>query len=128
MSTVSRTCARALAIAAAVTLSAAAQTPPPQGRGTAPGGRGAPPPQGGGMLAAAGPADKPPVDSAAADRARPVYAAECINCHGTQARGTDEGPEPHAFADGAARSLRQPARPVPEEGTSDAERRRRRQR
>jgi mono/diheme cytochrome c family protein len=39
----------------------------------------------------AGPNDLPTVDEAAADRARPVYAALCINCHGTQARGTEKG-------------------------------------
>jgi mono/diheme cytochrome c family protein len=31
------------------------------------------------------------VDEAAANRGRKVYAAECINCHGTHARGTDNG-------------------------------------
>jgi mono/diheme cytochrome c family protein len=41
--------------------------------------------------AQAGPNDKPTVDAAAADRGRKIYAAECINCHGTQARGTDKG-------------------------------------
>ena len=39
-----------------------------------------------------GPADRPAVDAAAADRGRAVWAAECITCHGTQARGTDNGP------------------------------------
>ena len=38
-----------------------------------------------------GSADKHVVDEAAANRGRKVYAAECINCHGTQARGTDNG-------------------------------------
>jgi cytochrome c oxidase cbb3-type subunit III len=41
--------------------------------------------------AQAGPNDKPKVDPAAADRGRKTYAAECITCHGTQARGTDTG-------------------------------------
>ncbi len=50
------------------------------------------PQRGGGMLAGAGPSDKPPVDPAAADRAKPVYAAECVTCHGTMARGTAKGP------------------------------------
>jgi cytochrome c oxidase cbb3-type subunit 3 len=40
---------------------------------------------------AMGPNDKPKVDPAAADRGRKTYAAECIECHGTQARGTDKG-------------------------------------
>lgn len=44
------------------------------------------------MLAGAGPSDKPVVDPAAADRGRKTWAGECINCHGTQARGTDNGP------------------------------------
>jgi len=40
----------------------------------------------------AGPADAPYVDAALADKGKTVWAAECINCHGTQARGTDNGP------------------------------------
>ena len=44
------------------------------------------------MLAGAGPSDKPVVDPAAADRGRRTWASECINCHGTQARGSDNGP------------------------------------
>jgi cytochrome c oxidase cbb3-type subunit 3 len=44
------------------------------------------------MLAGAGPSDKPAVDAAAADRGRKVWAGECIDCHGTQARGGDKGP------------------------------------
>jgi mono/diheme cytochrome c family protein len=43
------------------------------------------------MLAGAGPADKPPVDAGAADRGRTVYGAECVSCHGPQARGTQNG-------------------------------------
>jgi len=39
-----------------------------------------------------GPADRPPVDPAAADRGRRIWAAECITCHGSQARGTEQGP------------------------------------
>jgi cytochrome c oxidase cbb3-type subunit III len=67
-----------------------AQTPPPAGRGAGP--QGAPAPaRGGGMLAGAGPSDKPPVDSEAADRGRTVYGAECVSCHGPQARGTQNG-------------------------------------
>ena len=31
------------------------------------------------------------VDTAAADRGRRVYAAECIDCHGSHARGGDKG-------------------------------------
>jgi mono/diheme cytochrome c family protein len=38
-----------------------------------------------------GPADKQVIDEAAAIRGRKVYAAECITCHGTHARGGDKG-------------------------------------
>jgi mono/diheme cytochrome c family protein len=33
-----------------------------------------------------------PVDAAAAVRGKAIWAAQCITCHGTQARGTDSGP------------------------------------
>ena len=49
-------------------------------------------PQGRGVLSGPGPGDKHIVDRAAAERGRTVWAAECITCHGTQARGTDRGP------------------------------------
>jgi cytochrome c oxidase cbb3-type subunit 3 len=39
----------------------------------------------------AGANDKHIVDNAIADRGRAVWAAQCINCHGTTARGTDKG-------------------------------------
>ncbi|MEP6915578.1 MAG: cytochrome c [Acidobacteriota bacterium] len=69
---------------------AAAPAQPPAGAPAQPAGRrGAPP---GGMLGGAGPQDKPPVDTASADRGKVVWGAECINCHGTMARGTDTGP------------------------------------
>ncbi len=42
--------------------------------------------------AGVGPADRPVVDPAAADRARKVWAAECITCHGAQARGSETTP------------------------------------
>ncbi len=86
----------AVVLAAGVYLGA--QAPPPAGGGQAPpagGGRQGAPPAGrggGGMLAGAGPSDKPVVDPAAADRGRRTWASECINCHGTQARGNDNGP------------------------------------
>ena len=60
----------------------------PGGRGgtaAAPGGRGR------GAAFSPGPADKHVVDEAAANRGRAVYAAECITCHGTHARGGDKG-------------------------------------
>jgi mono/diheme cytochrome c family protein len=47
--------------------------------------------RGGPASAAAGPDNKHVVDAAAADRGRSIWAAECINCHGTYARGTDNG-------------------------------------
>jgi mono/diheme cytochrome c family protein len=59
----------------------AAPTVPPPG-----GGRG-----GRGPAFSPGPADKHVVDVAAADRGRKVYAAECITCHGTHARGGEKG-------------------------------------
>jgi len=47
--------------------------------------------KGGGRGVQAGSADKHLVDFAAAERGRKVWAAECINCHGTQARGGPQG-------------------------------------
>ena len=59
------------------------QPPPPgggrQGRGTAPVDR-------------PGPNDKMVVDPAEADAGRTIWTAECINCHGADARGGDGGP------------------------------------
>lgn len=40
-----------------------------------------------------GPTDRPKVDEAAAMRGRSVYAAECINCHGSTAKGGPNGPD-----------------------------------
>ena len=34
----------------------------------------------------------PPVDAAASERGRAVWALQCVGCHGTQARGSDTGP------------------------------------
>jgi cytochrome c oxidase cbb3-type subunit III len=80
--------AGAIMTAAQAPQQAPTPTPPAGGqRGGPPPGRG-----GGGMLAGAGPSDKPVVDPAAADRGRKVWASECIDCHGTQARGGDKGP------------------------------------
>ncbi len=81
-----RTCVQVVAVAVtAVVLGA--QTPP--GRSAAQGaGRGA---TKGISPGGVGSDDKHVVDSAAADRGRKVWAAECINCHGTHARGTDRG-------------------------------------
>jgi cytochrome c oxidase cbb3-type subunit III len=41
-----------------------------------------------------GPLEQHEVDAAAADRGRSVWAAECINCHGTNGRGGDDGDGP----------------------------------
>jgi cytochrome c oxidase cbb3-type subunit III len=62
---------------------------------SSPGGRGATGPgaagRGRGAAYLPGSADKHVVDPAAANRGRKVYAAECIHCHGTHARGSDSG-------------------------------------
>ncbi|MEP6918113.1 MAG: c-type cytochrome, partial [Acidobacteriota bacterium] len=64
------------------------------GRGAGGGAQGVPAPTrgGGGGGGAAGPADKPLIDFVAADRGKTVWIAECITCHGAQARGTDTAP------------------------------------
>ena len=36
--------------------------------------------------------NRPPVDQAAHDRGRTLWAMHCVTCHGTQARGSDTGP------------------------------------
>jgi cytochrome c oxidase cbb3-type subunit III len=85
--------AATIGIAATVSIIAAqAPQPPAAGRGAAP--QPQPPTTGrarGGVMGA-GPADAPYVDAALATAGKTVWAAECINCHGTQARGTDNGP------------------------------------
>lgn len=58
----------------------------PAGGGPAQGGG-----RGRGAAFSPGPADKQLIDEAAANRGRKVYAAECITCHGTHARGGDRG-------------------------------------
>ena len=65
---------------------------PPAGRGGGPGqgqgrGGGAPPPPGVQQVAR-----NPVVDQAAHDRGRALWASHCIDCHGSQARGSDTGP------------------------------------
>jgi mono/diheme cytochrome c family protein len=46
------------------------------------------------MLAAqAGPTERQRIDEAAANRGRLVYTQYCINCHGSTAKGTDNGPD-----------------------------------
>lgn len=39
-----------------------------------------------------GPDDRPVVDPKASEAAKPLYAAKCLACHGSDARGTPEGP------------------------------------
>ena len=73
----------------------APQAPPAGGRGAGQGrGQNFPPPSrgGGGGGGAAGPADKPLVDFALAEKGKDVWVAECVTCHGAQGRGTDNGP------------------------------------
>jgi len=36
--------------------------------------------------------NRPAVDQAAHDRGRAIWASQCVNCHGTQARGSETGP------------------------------------
>jgi len=64
-----------------------AQDPPPGGRGA--GGRGGP---GGQTPAVPQISGRPPVDPAAHDRGRALWASQCIGCHGSQARGSETGP------------------------------------
>ena len=73
---------------------AAAQQPPPAGRGG--GGAGAPAGGRAGAPAAGAPVATgrggPVVDEAAHDRGRAIWVTECIDCHGSQARGSEKGP------------------------------------
>ncbi len=45
------------------------------------------------LTAQGGPTDRQKVDPAAATRGRGVYAARCINCHGSTAKGGPNGPD-----------------------------------
>jgi mono/diheme cytochrome c family protein len=45
------------------------------------------------LAAQGGPTDRQKVDQAAAARGRTVYAAQCINCHGSTAKGGPNGPD-----------------------------------
>lgn len=45
------------------------------------------------LHAQGGPTDRQPIDEAAARRGRLLYAERCINCHGSNVKGTDEGPD-----------------------------------
>jgi cytochrome c oxidase cbb3-type subunit 3 len=91
-----RTAVVALVAGMTVAVALGAQEPqsPPAGRGGGAGRQNYPPPSrgGGGGGGAAGPADKPLVDFALAEKGKDVWIAECVTCHGAQARGTDNGP------------------------------------
>ena len=45
------------------------------------------------LAAQAGPTERQRVDNAAADRGRALYTQYCINCHGSTAKGSDNGPD-----------------------------------
>jgi len=77
-------CSLWIVLAASVAV-VSAQTPP-RGGGA---GQGAPTV---GPRPGVGPADRPAVDPAAANRGRAVWAAECVTCHGASARGSDTVP------------------------------------
>jgi mono/diheme cytochrome c family protein len=62
--------------------------PPGSAAGRGRGGRGG---RGGGPTLNGAPLDRHVVDADAANRGRTVWVAECIECHGTSARGTDKG-------------------------------------
>ena len=47
----------------------------------------------GGLLSQAGANDKQQVDEVAANRGKATYAAQCITCHGSKGRGTEQGPD-----------------------------------
>src|SRR4051794_3286236 len=64
---------------------------PPAGRGAGAGRGGAAPPAGQ-PPAVTQVARSPVVDQAAHDRGRALWASHCIDCHGSQARGSDTGP------------------------------------
>ena len=67
----------------------------------------------------------PAVDPAAHDRGRALWAIQCVGCHGTQARGSDTGPNIiRTKTVNFDRSARPPAAcwAVPQGGPSDAER------
>jgi len=46
-----------------------------------------------GAGAQGGPTDRQPIDPEASRRGRLVYTQHCINCHGSTAKGTDDGPD-----------------------------------
>ncbi len=81
-----KVCVQVALLATATLIYLGAQTPP--GRGAGGQGPAQPPRRVGG---GAGSEDKHVVDAAAADRGKKIWAAECITCHGTNARGAERG-------------------------------------
>ena len=79
------------ALATTVVISVAAQAPARGGGAGGAQGRGGAPAQ---PAAPTVPqiSRNPPVDQAAHDRGRAIWASHCVNCHGTQARGSETGP------------------------------------
>ena len=79
------------ALATTVVISVAAQAPARGGGAGGAQGRGGAPAQ---PAAPTVPqvSRTPPVDQAAHDRGRALWASHCVNCHGTQARGSETGP------------------------------------
>jgi mono/diheme cytochrome c family protein len=73
------TCSSVLAVALCAAVGLAAQQPAPAPPATA-------------APAARPPVARPVVDQAAHDRGRALWALECVECHGAQARGSDTGP------------------------------------
>jgi cytochrome c oxidase cbb3-type subunit 3 len=45
------------------------------------------------LSAQPGPVARPPIDATAAARGKKIYIQYCINCHGSLAQGTDQGPD-----------------------------------
>jgi len=87
MRSVVKVCALIAVLATATATYLGAQAPP----GPAAGGQGRGPAQGRSVGGGAGADDKHVVDAAAADRGKKLWAAECITCHGTNARGAERG-------------------------------------
>lgn len=81
-------------VVAAVTVVSVAVSGQGRGGGTPQPPAGAPAPQGRGVAPPdrPGPNDRMVVDPAEVDKARAIWSAECVTCHGANARGGDGGP------------------------------------
>lgn len=86
MRSIAKVCTQAALLATAIALCLGAQTPPGRGAG---GQRPAQSPRS--VSGGAGSEDKHIVDAAAADRGKKIWAAECVTCHGGNARGSERG-------------------------------------